>query len=153
MAMCTGMATAFSLFGNHAPTPPATGEAELAQRLFGKASIFPLRRDGQVTAVRGWIVGRGRAECRDGENTLTWVHLDVLVTDDGRYMICERVGTQQGSTMSIPVTSVLTLDLPDAVRTYCESMVDDPLRAAVRCAALDDAVRRWPPLRQSPKKR
>jgi hypothetical protein len=54
--------------------------------------------------------------------------------------------------MSIPVTAVLTLDHPEAVRAYCESMVEDPLRAAVRCAALDDAVRHWPPLRQGPKR-
>ena len=144
------MATSFELRAREDEAPESAPAQAAA--LFGKPGPFPLRRDGKVTVVRGWVVGRGRAECRDGDSLVTWVHLDLLLTDEARYLTCERVGSQRGTNISIPVTTVTAHENSDALREHCEAAVDDPLRAAVRCAALDDASRRWPPLKAPPRR-
>src|SRR5579864_6980674 len=135
----------------HAPSSPQSEEAEAAvalanQRLGKPEPIILLRQEGALGVV-GWVLGRGRADCREAGQLAHIVGVDVVLTGDGRYAVSERTATDGVDGLSRLDARCELFDSPAAARTYCEETDGDDTRRAARVAALDHAMRRWPPLR------
>jgi hypothetical protein len=105
-----------------------------------------LRHEGALRAT-GWILGRGRAECREAGQLAHIVGIDVVLTGDGLYVVSERTATDGVDGLSRLDARCEIFDSATGARRYCEGVSGDALREAARHAALDHAVRRWPPFR------
>jgi hypothetical protein len=122
-------------------------EIALARELLGDPEpIMLLRHEGALQAV-GWILGRGRAECREAGQLAHIVGIDVVFIGDGLYAVSERTATDGVDGLSQLDARCEMFDSVAAARRYCEEVSGDATREAARHAALDHAVRRWPPFR------
>jgi hypothetical protein len=119
----------------------------LAKELFGEPQPMMLLRQEGVLRVMGWILGRGRADCREAGQLAHIVGIDVILMGDGYYAVSERTATDGMDGLSRLDARCQQFDSAAAARSYCEDEAGDETRKAARVAALDHAVRRWPPFR------
>jgi len=105
-----------------------------------------LRQEGALR-VFGWVLGRGRADCREAGQLAHIVGIDVILIGDGLYAVSERTATDWADGLSQLDARCEVFDSAAAARRYCEDEAGDDTRKAARVAALDHAVRRWPPFR------
>jgi len=105
-----------------------------------------LRQEGALGVV-GWVLGRGRADCQESGQLAHIVGVDVVLTGDGVYAVSERTATDGVDGLSRLDARCELFESAAAARTYCEDAPGDEARKAARVAALDHAIRRWPPLR------
>jgi hypothetical protein len=119
----------------------------LANQLFGEPERVTLLRQEGALEVLGWILGRGRADCREAGQLAHIVGIDVVLIGDGRYAVSERTATDGVDGMSRLEAQCELFASATAARRYCEEGAGDDTQKAARAAALDHAVRRWPPFR------
>ncbi len=143
-----------------APTePPAMEKARsaeldpqaalLAERLFGAPVALALVACGMAARTPGWTIGHAFADSVDQDGLACWVNVDIFLLTDGRYVLQEHCATEGSDEMIASDASGILFDSAVALRTQCTERAAEPLRDAARAAALDDAMRKWPPLRRS----
>jgi hypothetical protein len=125
----------------------------LAMQLFGAPAPQAISADGMSIAVEGWELGSQRADSTDSEGTC-WVRVDILLIENGRYVVREHRASEDPNSAIAEEDRMIATDSAAAilesgaeVRSFCTEHTGDRLRAAARVAALDNAMRRWPPLR------
>lgn len=116
----------------------------LATQRFGAPEPLTLLRQEGALRVMGWILGRGRADCRESGQLAHIVGIDVVLMADGLYAVSERTATDGADGLSRLDARCEIFDAVTAVRQYCEEPSGDATATAARTAALDHAVRRWP---------
>jgi hypothetical protein len=145
-----------ALRNNAPPENPATllatpgGDPDavaLAKQLLGEAAPLAVTVDGMSFTVAGWELGSQRADSMDAEGLACWVSVDILLIENGRYLVREHRATDDADGMIASDSSGSIIESGAEVRAFCTEHMPDPLRAASRVAALDNAMRRWPPLR------
>jgi hypothetical protein len=119
----------------------------LAEQLFGKAIPQAISSDGMSFSVAGWELGAQLADSVDAAGLAVRVSVDILLIENGRYVVREHRASVDEDGMIAPDSAAVILESGAEVRSYCTEHSGDPLRAAARVAALDNAMRRWPPLR------
>ena len=139
------------------PAPPATTDSvvaaerraavALAEQLFGHPEPMVLLRHEGALRILGWILGRGRAECCQAGQLAHIVGIDVILIGDGLYAVAERTATDTQDGLSRLDARCVMFESAEAARRHCEDAAGDQTRRAARVAALDHAIRRWPPLR------
>ncbi len=136
------------------PATPQGSEAALAVALaaeqFGDPQPLTLLRQEGAVRVLGWMLGRGRAECREAGQLAHIVGIDIILVADGRYAVSERTASDGADGLSRLDARCEFFDSALAARARCESMSGDSTREAARVAALDHATRRWRPFRGTP---
>jgi hypothetical protein len=139
-----------------APDNPATllatpgGDPDavaLALQLLGESAPLAVTVDGMSFTVNGWELGSQRADSMDAEGLACWVSVDILLLENGRYLVREHRATEGTDGMIASDSSGSIIESGAELRAYCTEHTPDPLRAAARVAALDKVMRRWPPLR------
>lgn len=125
----------------------------LAMQLFGAPAPQAISADGMSFTVEGWELGSQRADSTGGEGKC-WVSVDILLIENGRYVVREHRATEDPNSaideedrMIASESAAVILESGAEVRSFCTEQTADSLRAAARVAALDNAMRRWPPLR------
>lgn len=119
----------------------------LATELFGPPEPMTLLRQEGALRVLGWVLGRGRADCREAGQLAHIVGIDVILIGDGLYAVSERTSSDGADGLSRLDARCEIFESPAAARQYCEEAASDQTATAARTAALDHAVRRWPPFR------
>jgi hypothetical protein len=119
----------------------------LAMQLFGEPAPLAVTVDGMSFTVPGWELGSQSADSMDAEGLACWVSADILLLENGRYLVREHNATEGSDGMIASDSSGSIIESGGELRAYCTEHIQDPLRAASRVAALDNAMRRWPPLR------
>ena len=125
----------------------------LAMQLFGAPAPQAISADGMSFAVEGWTLGSQRADSTDSDGKC-WVNVDILLIENGRYVVREHRASEDPNSAIDEEDRMIAIDSAASilengaeVRHFCTAHTADPLRAAARVAALDNALRRWPPLR------
>jgi len=125
----------------------------LAMQLFGAPAAQAISADGMSFAVEGWELGSQRADSTDSEGKC-WVRVDILLIENGRYVVREHRASEDSSSAVDEEDRMIATDSTAAifdngaeVRSFCTEHTGDRLSTAARVAALDNAMRRWPPLR------
>lgn len=121
----------------------------LAVELLGEATPLAVNADGMSFTIPGWELGSQSADSMDADGLACWVSVDLLLLENGRYVVREHRATEGADGMIASDASGSLIESGAEVREYCIAFTSDPLRAAARGAALDNAMRRWPPLRSS----
>lgn len=139
---------------SNAATVPATtgGDPDaiaLAMKLLGEPAPLAVTADGMSFRIPGWALGAQAADSMDGEGLACWVSVDILLLEDGRYLVREHRASEGADGMIESDSSGSIIESGAEVRAYCTQPTQDSLLAASRVAALDNAMRRWPPLRSS----
>lgn len=119
----------------------------LAMQLFGDPAPQAISSDGMSFTVAGWELGSQLADSVDAEGLACTVSVDILLIENGRYVVREHRASKDEDGMIAPDSAASILESGADVRSFCTEHSGDPLRAAARVAALDNAMRRWPPLR------
>jgi hypothetical protein len=119
----------------------------LALQLLGEPAPLAVTADGMSFTVPGWELGAQSADSMDGEGLACWVSVDILLLENGRYVVREHRATEGADGMIASDSNGSIIESGAEVRAFCTEYTPDPLRAASRVAALDNAMRRWPPLR------
>ena len=119
----------------------------LALQLLGEAAPLAVTVDGMSFTVPGWELGSQRADSMDAEGLACWVSVDILLLENGRYLVREHRATEDTDGMIASESNGSIIESGAELRAHCSEHCPDPLRAASRVAALDNAMRRWPPLR------
>jgi hypothetical protein len=119
----------------------------LAKQLFGDAAPLAVTVDGMSFTVPGWELGSQAADSMDADGLACWESVDILLLDNGRYLVREYHASEGADGMIASDSSGAIIESGAELRAYCTEQSADPLRAASRVAALDNAMRRWPPLR------
>jgi len=119
----------------------------LARQLFGDPTPLALTIDGMSSTIPGWELGSQAADSIDADGLACWVSVDIMLLENGRYVVREHRATEDADGMIASDSSGAIFDGGAALRAHCTENVHDPLCAASRVAALDNAMRRWPPLR------
>ena len=119
----------------------------LALQLFGAPAPLAVTADGMSFTVPGWELGSQSADSMDADGLACWVSVNILLLENGRYVVREHRATEgtDGMIESDSIGSIL--ESGAEARAFCTEFTPDSLRAAARGAALDNAMRRWPPLR------
>jgi hypothetical protein len=126
----------------------AEAAVALARERFGAPEAMTLLRQEGALRVMGWVLGRGRADCREAGQLAHIVGIDVVLTEDGTYAVSERTATDGMDGLSRLDARCQLFDSAAAARRYCEEdEAGDETRRAARVAALDHAMRRWAPFR------
>lgn len=135
--------------GQQAPAAPAAAVdvVALAKQLFGDATPLAVTIDGMSSTIPGWELGSQAADSIDADGLTCWVSVDILLLENGRYVVREHRATEDADGMIASDSNAVMVEGGAALRAHCTEQVQDPLCAASRVAALDNAVRRWPPLR------
>ena len=123
--------------------------ARLAEQLFGPPAPLALVASGMAAQPPGWTIGHAFADSVDQDGLACWVNVDIFLLTDGRYVLQEHCATEGSDEMIASDASGTLFDTAVALRTQCTDRAAEPLRDAARAAALDDAMRKWPPLRRS----
>jgi hypothetical protein len=138
------------------PENPATllatagGDPEavvLARQLLGEPAPLAVTVDGMSFTVPGWELGAQAADSMDADGLACWESVDILLLENGRYLVREYHASEGTDGMIASESSGSIIESGAELRAYCTEQTADPLRAASRVAALDNAMRRWPPLR------
>jgi hypothetical protein len=119
----------------------------LALQLLGEPAPLAVTADGMSFTVPGWELGAQSADSMDAEGLACWVSVDILLLENGRYVVREHRATEGTDGMIASDSNGSIIESGAEVRAFCTEYTPDPLRAASRVAALDNAMRRWPPLR------
>jgi hypothetical protein len=119
----------------------------LALKLLGEPTPLAVTVDGMSFTVPGWELGSQSADSMDAEGLACWVSADILLLENGRYLVREHNATEDADGMIASDSSGSIIESGAELRAYCTEHIQDPLRAASRVAALDNAMRCWPPLR------
>jgi hypothetical protein len=119
----------------------------LALQLFGSPVPLAINADGTSFTVPGWEIGSQSADSMDADGLACWVSVDILLLENGRYVVREHRASEGTDGMIASDSAGTIIESGAEVRSYCTEQTGDPLRAASRVAALDNAMRRWPPLR------
>jgi len=119
----------------------------LAMQLLGSPAPQAISSDGMSFTVGGWSLGSQLADSVDAEGLACTVSVDILLIENGRYVVREHRASKDEDGMIAPDSAAVILESGAEVRAFCTEQNGDPLRAAARVAALDNAMRRWPPLR------
>jgi hypothetical protein len=119
----------------------------LAKQLFGDPTPLAVTVDGMSFTVPGWELGAQAADSMDAEGLACWESVDILLLENGRYLVREYHASEDADGMIASESSGSIIESGAELRAYCTEQSSDPLRAASRVAALDNAMRRWPPLR------
>jgi hypothetical protein len=127
--------------------PEAQATVALAHQLFGPPEPITLLRQEGALRVMGWVLGRGRADCQEAGQLAHIVGIDVVLIADGLYAVSERAASDGADGLSRLDARCEIFDSALAARRYCEDAASDETATAARTAALDHAVRRWPPFR------
>jgi hypothetical protein len=133
-----------------APATPQHGEAEgvtLARQLFGDPTPLAVTVDDMSCTIPGWELGSQAADSIDADGLACWVSVDILLLENGRYLVREHRATEDADGMIASDSSGAIIEGGAQLCAHCTEHVQDPLCAASRVAALDNAMRRWPPLR------
>lgn len=125
----------------------AQAAVALATELFGPPEPMTLLRQEGALRVLGWVLGRGRADCREAGQLAHIVGIDVVLIGDGLYAVSERTASDGADGLSRLDARCEIFESAAAARRYCEEAASDQMATAARSAALDHAVRRWPPFR------
>lgn len=144
----------------HADPAPTTGAAvpagallgdadavALARQLFGDPTPLAVTINGMSSTIPGWELGSQAADSIDADGLACWVSVDIMLLENGRYVVREHRATEDADGMIASESNGAILEDGAALRAHCTEHVQDPLCAASRVAALDNAMRRWPPLR------
>jgi hypothetical protein len=119
----------------------------LAQQLLGDPAPLAVTVDGMSFTIPGWELGSQSADSMDAEGLACWVSVDILLLENGRYLVREHRANEGADGMIDSDSGGSIIESGAELRAYCTEHTPDPLRAASRVAALDNAMRRWPPLR------
>ena len=119
----------------------------LALQLLGQPAPLAVTADGMSFTVPGWELGSQSADSMDAEGLACWVSVDILLLENGRYVVREHRASEGSDGMIASDSNGSIIESGAEVRAFCTEYTQDPLRAASRVAALDNAMRRWPPLR------
>jgi hypothetical protein len=119
----------------------------LALQLLGEPAPLAVTVDGMSFTIPGWELGSQRADSMDAEGLACWVSVDILLLQNGRYLVREHRATEDADGMIASDSGGSIFESGAELRAHCTEHSPDPLRAASRVAALDNAMRRWPPLR------
>jgi hypothetical protein len=119
----------------------------LARQLFGDPTPLAITIDGMSSTIPGWELGSQAADSIDADGLACWVSVDILLLENGRYVVCEHRATEDADGMIASDSSGAMIESGAELRAHCTEQIRDPLCAASRVAALDNAIRRWPPLR------
>jgi hypothetical protein len=119
----------------------------LAKQLFGEPVPLAVTVDGMSFTIPGWELGAQAADSMDAEGLACWESVDILLLENGRYLVREYHASEDADGMIASDSSGSIIESGAELRAYCTEQSADPLRAASRVAALDNAMRRWPPLR------
>ena len=129
-------------------TPGGDPDAvSLAMQLLGEPAPLAVTADGMSFTIPGWELGSQSADSMDAEGLACWVSVDILLMENGRYLVREHRATEDTDGMIASDSAGSIIEGGAEVRAFCTEHTPDPLRAAARVAALDNAMRRWPPLR------
>jgi hypothetical protein len=121
----------------------------LAMQLLGSPAPQAISSDGMSFTVGGWSLGSQLADSVDAEGLACTVSVDILLIENGRYVVREHRASKDEDGMIAPDSAAVILESGAEVRAFCTEQSGDSLRAAARVAALDNAMRRWPPLRSA----
>ncbi|HEY8795788.1 MAG TPA: hypothetical protein VIM15_12655 [Gemmatimonadaceae bacterium] len=119
----------------------------LAMQLFGAPAPLAVTADGMSFTVPGWELGSQSADSMDADGLACWVSVDILLLENGRYVVREHRATEGTDGMIESESNGSVIESGAEARAFCTEFTPDALRAAARGAALDNAMRRWPPLR------
>lgn len=119
----------------------------LAMQLLGAPAPQAISSDGMSFTVAGWTLGSQLADSVDAEGLACTVSVDILLIENGRYVVREHRASKDEDGMIAPDSAAAIFENGAEVRSFCTERSVDPLGAAARVAALDNAMRRWPPLR------
>lgn len=119
----------------------------LAKQLFGDPAPLAVTVDGMSFTVPGWELGAQAADSMDADGLACWESVDILLLENGRYLVREYHASEDADGMIASESNGSIIESGAELRAYCTEQSADPLRAASRVAALDNAMRRWPPLR------
>ena len=129
-------------------TPGGDADAvALARQLFGDPTPLAVTIDDMSCTIPGWELGSQAADSMDADGLACWVSVDILLLENGRYVVREHRATEDADGMIASDSSGAVIESGAELRAHCTEHVQDPLCAASRVAALDNAMRRWPPLR------
>ncbi len=121
----------------------------LAMQLLGEPAPLAVNADGMSFTVNGWELGNSTANSVDADGLAVWVSVDILLLENGRYAVREHRASEGGDGMIASDSTGAILESGIEVRNFCTEHPADPLRDASRCAALDNAMRRWPPFKHA----
>jgi hypothetical protein len=119
----------------------------LAMQLLGAPAPLAVTADGMSFTVLGWQLGSQSADSMDADGLACWVSVDILLLDNGRYVVREHRATEGTDGMIESDSNGSIIESGAEARAFCTEFTSDALRGAARGAALDNAMRRWPPLR------
>jgi hypothetical protein len=119
----------------------------LAKQLFGDPTPLAVTIDGMASTIPGWELGSQAADSIDADGLACWVSVDILLLENGHYVVREHRATEDADGMIASDSSAAMVEDGAELRAHCTGQIQDPLCAASRVAALDNAIRRWPPLR------
>jgi hypothetical protein len=128
----------------------ADSPAERAERQFGAPAHLVLVSDeGPAVSFMGWTLGTATAEMSEQDTGgLRIVVVEVMFSEEGEYVICERIETRQGGGTRELGAIVTKFPAPRDVHRYCEQATLDPQADAARAAAVDHSARLWPWLKR-----
>lgn len=136
------------------PQPDPLGDPQavaLALATFGAPVPQAVFSGGVPYTLPGWMLGSAQADSLDASGVHNWVRVEILLVDPGRYAIREHRASSEEEEGIILTEANGTLFASMAeLRAHCMDCPGDTLTDAARCAALDDAMRRWAPLRRAP---
>jgi hypothetical protein len=141
-----------SFIALHPDTTQRQGDADavaLAMQLLGDPATMAVNADGTSFTAPGWELGSAKADSMDADGLACWVSVDILLLENGRYAVREHRASEGSDGMIASDSSGATLASGVEVRNFCTEHPTDALRDAARCAALDNAMRRWPPFRST----
>ncbi len=123
---------------------------ERAERQFGAPAHLVLVSDnGPAVSFMGWTLGTATAEMSDEDTGgARIVIVEVMFSETGDYVICERIETRQGTSTVGLGAIVAEFPAPRDVHRYCEQATLDPQADAARAAAVDHSARLWPWLKR-----
>jgi hypothetical protein len=142
--MAASPETAATLLATPGGDPDAVA---LAKQLFGDPTSLAVTVDGMSFTVSAWELGSQSADSMDAEGLACWESVDILLLENGRYLVREYHASEDADGMIASDSSGSIIESGAELRAYCTEQTADPLRAASRVAALDNAMRTWPPLR------
>lgn len=119
----------------------------LAVQLFGAPVPLAVTADGMSFTVPGWELGSQSADSMDADGLACWVSVGILLMETGRYVVREHRAIEGTDGMIESESNGSIIEGGAEVRAFCTEFTADALRGAARGAALDNAMRRWPPLR------
>ncbi len=128
----------------------ADSPVERAERQFGAPAHLVLVSDaGPAVSFMGWTLGSATAESTDPSSGASRaVIVEVMFSEQGGYVICERIETRENGGMHELGAIVTEFPAPRDVHRYCEQATLDPQADAARAAAVDHSARLWPWLKR-----